>query len=755
MKHFGQIMMMACLGWLLLVAPQMGQVQAQPDGMADLWLRGGEFATGLGMGYALSETGLTVAETAVLAIYTSPVITAPISFNAVVPQWAANTSDHEQLELKLRTASASGVWSDWYDIHPHGDWTLPDDPDFVGDMILAPTTDGGHQAVQFTVYFHHLPDMPAPELTQLRLTFLNTMAGPTTAELLAQQQARDAATASEPQTPDAYPKPAVISRDVWCVPYYGQDCYPTDLQYYPVTHLILHHTVTANDYTDSAAVMRAIWQFHTFSRGWGDIGYNYLVDLSGVLFEGHYGGDNVVGTHASDANEGSMALSLIGTFTGATQTPPGIQPPAAMLNAAAALFAWKADQRDINVFAASRTLPNVPWGLPNLMGHRDVYGGTATTCPGDQAYVLLPWLRQEVADRIGLTDPHIYVDELSGQFSKSNANWYEGPAGCGHNGHSYYTWSTTDPAQSANWGEWRPNVPVNGRYRIEIYAPYCDTDAAETAGAIYTIQHMHGSSTVTISQEDQVGLWMSLGEFDLNAGTGNVIRLTDLTHTDNDLGIWFDALRLQPIEGAPTLVSPAADVWLNNPLVTFTWAFDNPSMVVWTRLQVATDSGFANLVWDQAWNSAVTSMAVNLGQEYPHLYWRVIMTSTLGNTIYSNTGHLGLDLTAPTSAVTHIYQIPGHAGFLVSWAGSDTLSGVQGYNLSYRAEGDVAWTTWKGNTSLRSDYFYPPDGRIYWLRSQAIDIVGNVEPANANGDLATSQAILLSHAIMLPIVARP
>ena len=91
-----------------------------------------------------------------------------------------------------------------------------------------------------------------------------------------------------------------------------------------------------------------------------------------------------------------MALSMLGTFT-------TVSPPEAMRNAAANLFAWKADQKGIDVFDASR-LPNMSWGLPHVSGHRDVYGMTA--CPGDSGHPWVPWLRDEVARRIGFTPEH-------------------------------------------------------------------------------------------------------------------------------------------------------------------------------------------------------------------------------------------------------------------------------------------------------------------------------------------------------------
>jgi hypothetical protein len=83
----------------------------------------------------------------------------------------------------------------------------------------------------------------------------------------------------------------------------------------------------------------------------------------------------------------------------------------------------KLTQKGIDVYSASRPVA-MSWGLPHLSGHRDVYGTTA--CPGDSGHPWLPWLRDEVARRIGFISEHIYFDELNPatHFTKSAVNWY-------------------------------------------------------------------------------------------------------------------------------------------------------------------------------------------------------------------------------------------------------------------------------------------------------------------------------------------
>jgi hypothetical protein len=715
----------------------------------DLLLTAADFESGRRDGLEVTPDGLTLAPASLTGHYVSPIIEAPLAYNAVVPQWLAGLPDAATLSIRLRTGTDTGHWSDWYDIEQNDDWMVPGDEDTVGQMITIPAVDETHQKIQYTVTFSRYAGLPAPLLRQLRLTFIDSTRGPTAEELVARQEALDAVQQSVPES--GYPKPTVVSRQVWCT---DPACnYSNGLSYQSVTHLIAHHTVSSNSSSNWAATVRAIWRFHTFDRGWGDIGYNALVDMNGVLYEGHLGGDDVIGTHAAGANAGSMALSLIGTFTRPDESPPGITPPQAMLNSAAELFAWKADQKNIDVFDAGR-LPGVDWGLPKLMGHRDVYG--TTQCPGDQAHALLPWLRSEVANRIGFVSPHIYVDELSGAFVKSNNGFWEAPPlGCGFNRHAFYTWSVTNPGSSTNWGEWRPNLAAGGAYEVEVYAPYCVTGRSETGGASYTVSHADGTDTVVVSHEANVGTWMSLGEFNFNAGNGGLIRLTDLTSTDSGLGVWFDAIRLRPIDQPPdpvvTIQQPSSNTWLLQREVTFDWEVTNPSSVGSIRLEVATDAAFNNLILSASFDGAPTSHTHTFGQDYGQLYWRVVLTTTRGKTISSAAAQFGIDTEAPTSEIWAIFRVQD-GNYVVIWGGTDSTSGVAGYNIDYRPLGGGAWTSWLSNTPYSLGAFVPSPGQDYEFRSQAIDVAGHSESLHAVADANTQQAVQLFTEMVLPLI---
>jgi hypothetical protein len=179
------------------------------------------------------------------------------------------------------------------------------------------------------------------------------------------------------------PKPYIYSRAQWGANEKIREQGPP--QYGTVETGFIHHTVNANNYTRDQvpALLRGIYAYHVESRGWRDIGYNYLVDRFGRIWEGRYGGVNraVVGAHTLGFNEVSFAMSAIGNFDIA-------RPPAAVVAAYARLFAWKLAIYNIRA-NNPRVLVKGRW-LHAINGHRDV-GQTA--CPGRYLYARIPYIR--------------------------------------------------------------------------------------------------------------------------------------------------------------------------------------------------------------------------------------------------------------------------------------------------------------------------------------------------------------------------
>ncbi|MCA9942555.1 MAG: hypothetical protein KC449_03705, partial [Anaerolineales bacterium] len=348
------------------------------------------------------------------------------------------------------------------------------------------------------------------------------------------------------------------------------------------------------------------------------------------------------------------------------------------------------------------------------------------------------------------------------QFTKSAATWYEGGNECGHNLHSYYTFSTTESADSANWGIWRPIVPETGYYLIEMYVPYCATGNSETDGATYEVHHADGVTTVVASQQESLGQWLSLGVFNLAAGTDNFVYLDDLTTTDTGLGLWFDGLRLlkvPPPQDEITPIAPAEGSWLNDPQVDFSWdVVTTTSEVLTTTLTVSTDSLQTDKLVTETWNTAVLSHTHDFVTEQPALYWQatavVSNTDGLTETLSTPLIQFGIDTTVPTSTITAVYQMPVTNTFLVKWSGSDTMSGLASYIVEYRAQGETAWTSWlNGTTAVNAIFTMPNPAALYEFRVRATDQAGNSQPVDTPpAALGTAQAVPLPRAIMVPFV---
>lgn len=150
-----------------------------------------------------------------------------------------------------------------------------------------------------------------------------------------------------------------------------------------IKKIIIHHTATSGDVSDAAASIRAIYYYHAVTRGWGDIGYNYIVAPDGKVYEGRAGGDGVVAGHAEGYNTGSVGIALLGNYE---ENPI----PGELMQALEGLIYEKAQLWDIDPDASSKFRGDV---IPNILGHRDV-GSTA--CPGDYTYDYLDGIREMV-----------------------------------------------------------------------------------------------------------------------------------------------------------------------------------------------------------------------------------------------------------------------------------------------------------------------------------------------------------------------
>lgn len=201
-------------------------------------------------------------------------------------------------------------------------------------------------------------------------------------------------------------RPPVVARSAW-LDDLARHAQPPPRYDDKVVAVFVHHTDSPNGYAcaDAPRIIRYLYAGQTDARGWDDIGYNFLVDRCGTIYEGRAGGVDrpVTGAHTQGFNHRTAGIAALGTFTA------GVPVPQAMVDAIAALTAWKlglsgidprADVRLTSSNSLSRYASGTTATLPALAGHRDGY---MTSCPGAALTARLPEIRETAAALQGRT----------------------------------------------------------------------------------------------------------------------------------------------------------------------------------------------------------------------------------------------------------------------------------------------------------------------------------------------------------------
>lgn len=355
-------------------------------------------------GLRLTLEGLTIEDRALQASLQSGSLEAPIAFASLGARWQVSALQSDGVEIQVRGSQDGRVWTEWQTLRVNGDMSEGDAGTFFASLI---DFGRGTRFLQYIVHLRRVSPGISPVLKNL--TFFLIDPGETPKDILKQIEQMRSVSA------EAVSKPPVVSRTAWGCPE-GQSSPRWAPAYTTATHLIVHHTDTTNTATDWPAQVRSIWTYHANASGnnWGDIGYNYLIDPNGTVYEGRAGGDNVIGAHFSCVNTNTLGVALLGNYSSTSPTQ------VARTNLEK-LLAWKADQRAINPLQTSYHPPS-QLTLNNISGHRDANSSPAptacpkgTVCPGSTLYSLLPSIRTNVNTLItGGSKPDLVVLSLSG-----------------------------------------------------------------------------------------------------------------------------------------------------------------------------------------------------------------------------------------------------------------------------------------------------------------------------------------------------
>jgi hypothetical protein len=309
---------------------------------------------------------------------------------------AARWSGPREAQLTIRTRRPDGSWGRWAVASSAGhDGDGVRTPDHVGEGVwLGRATElqlrsrgrTDDVALQFVAEHpgpDHEPD-PYPDHTR----------GP----------APDALPLLPATLPAGPGQPPIIARAAWA----GSNHPPTGGPFYGTIEMgIVHHTENPNGYSpdEVPAMLRAIYEFHVHGRGWFDIGYNFVVDRFGRIWEARQGGIDlpVLGAQAGDWNQVSFGVAVLGTYT-------DVRPSAASIAAVERLTAWKlalSGLPAVGELDAVASAADIGWTqfhagqhvrFPRIAGHRQV---DATDCPGGAFFAELPAIRPRVQAMLG------------------------------------------------------------------------------------------------------------------------------------------------------------------------------------------------------------------------------------------------------------------------------------------------------------------------------------------------------------------
>jgi peptidoglycan hydrolase-like amidase len=306
-------------------------------------------------------------------------------FSGVIVQYNQEASADDYIDFKIRFNEGDD-WSEWVGIRPDEDHIHQQENE-LNEFLINTNRSSGYQLY---VGIDAGIDFIKPELQIKKLTFIDAKAG---------------APSSQVGGFLIDKSPNVISRSEWGADEslsYGSALDVTDendedidrveyrangkelkwpRQYVDeVKMLAVHHSASVSDLDDPKQAIRNIHYYHSVRRGWGDIGYNYIIDTEGKIYEGRAGGEKVVGGHSVAINKASIGIAVLGNYE--TQDVPKD-----VIQGLVNILSDKADRYNLDVTDDVRYKNKT---YPVLGGHSD---SAATVCPGANLYQALPTIK--------------------------------------------------------------------------------------------------------------------------------------------------------------------------------------------------------------------------------------------------------------------------------------------------------------------------------------------------------------------------
>lgn len=305
-----------------------------------------------------TPTDINISASGTTTEYISPEFTAQFPFNGIGLVWTGAETAAVQFALQVDSGS-------WHDVEMMGD-EAKDTAEFFTSIPLFITG----QTVRYKITGQ------TEAVQNVRLIYFDSTVPPyrsVLSRLLSMKSTN------------------VVTREQWGADESYRFWEP---DYQTPEKIVIHHTAGGNGNDNPMATIRGIYYWHAMILGWGDIGYNYLIDPAGTVYEGRYGGDGAGGAHTYNSetdtnyNQGSIGVGLLGCYedtAGACATVNSVT--TAMQQALVDLTAEKSNQFGFDPAGTSTWFGE---DLPNVLTHRDL---DATYCPGSSIYSLLDTIR--------------------------------------------------------------------------------------------------------------------------------------------------------------------------------------------------------------------------------------------------------------------------------------------------------------------------------------------------------------------------
>ena len=239
---------------------------------------------------------------------------------------------------------------------------------------------------------------------------------------------------------------------------------------------------------------------------------HYLVDAAGAIYEGHAGGDDVIGIHAS-VKPTPAPWRAPGTFNGPDEDPPGDRPHPGHARQRRRNF-WPESRPERRRFDALATCPTSPGACPTWAIGRSAPPFAPATrptppCPPCARPSPTGWALCHRSSDITTSWPRKHLITLGNRVSQDGPLSWHRPA-------RHYAWSTTSPGAGVSWAEMAPEITAPAG-PAGVYALLQHTNAPDTQGAVYEVTTPRAPAASPEPGGD-LGIWVPLGDC-FEAGT--------------------------------------------------------------------------------------------------------------------------------------------------------------------------------------------------------------------------------------------